>query len=187
MSQQTDEELLDVRVDRMGQKLGQCFHALERELTWMHWRWKQHRILFGNDSKVDLLNQSASFFFYLVHRVFFEDTLLAIARLTDKVNAGGHVALTVQQLPLLVDDRIRAEVTALTDTAIAAAKFAVVWRNNHIAHRNLNLALDDNQRKVPEAKQEDVESALAALRKRCHCYLTPRVRRFFREKTWRWH
>jgi hypothetical protein len=66
----------------MGKDLGELFHATSSELTWIHWRWRQYRTLFGEkQSRIDLLNEAAPLFFRIVHNVFFEDTLLAIARL----------------------------------------------------------------------------------------------------------
>jgi hypothetical protein len=64
-------------IDAMGQELGELFHATSSELTWIHWRWKQYRILFGEKpGRIDLLNEAAPLFFRIVQDVFFEDTLL---------------------------------------------------------------------------------------------------------------
>ncbi len=42
----------------MGRELGELFHATSSELTWIHWRWKQYRTLFGEkQSRIDLLNK----------------------------------------------------------------------------------------------------------------------------------
>lgn len=166
MPQFTDEQIRDSYIAKMGVELGQTFYALEHELTWMYWRWRQYRILFGEKpDRVDLLNQSASFFFFVVHQVLFEDTLLGIARLTAGKNSGGQLALTIQRLPELVDAHIRVELQALVDEAISTAKFALDWRNNHIAHRSLKRVLGDEKVKpLPAASRENIEKALEALR-----------------------
>jgi hypothetical protein len=66
----------------MGKDLGELFHATSSELTWIHWRWRQYRTLFGEkQSRIDLLNEAAPLFFRILHNVFFQDTLLVIARL----------------------------------------------------------------------------------------------------------
>ncbi len=76
------EEVRAGYIEALGQELGELFHATSSELTWIHWRWKQHRTLFGEKpSRIDLLNEAAPLFFRIVYSVFFEDTLLAIARL----------------------------------------------------------------------------------------------------------
>lgn len=170
MAQLTAEETRDSYIAKMGEELGRVFHAVAQDLTWMHWRWRQHRVLFGEKpERIDLMNQSASFFFYLVQQVFFEDTLLGISRLTAGKNSGGHVALTIQQLPELVAAQIRPEVQTLVDDAVSAAAFAVEWRNNHIAHRNLKRALGEKVKALPDATREKVENALEALRAVLNC------------------
>ncbi|MGA8871039.1 MAG: hypothetical protein WB460_07870 [Candidatus Acidiferrales bacterium] len=170
MTQMTEEQMQDSYVAQMGEELGQLFHALEHDLTWIHWRWKQLRILFGDKpSRVDLLNQSASFFFYLVQRVFFEDTLLGIARLVSSEKSAGHEVLTIRRLEKLVSDQIRPEVSALIERTKDAAKFAVDYRNNLIAHRNLALSLHRDDHTLPDATREQVEAALGALRDVLNC------------------
>ena len=58
------KEVEDEYLEVMGPELGALFHALYLELVWVHWRWKQFRILFGDKpSRIDLLNASAPFFF----------------------------------------------------------------------------------------------------------------------------
>jgi AbiU2 len=77
----------------------------------------------------------------------------------------GHEVLTVRRLEKLVNDQIRPEVTALIEQARDAAKFAVEYRNSLIAHRNLDVSLRRNDHTLPEVTREQVEAALAALRK----------------------
>jgi AbiU2 len=170
MAQLTEEQVQNSYVARMGEELGRLFHALEHDLTWMHWRWKQLKILFGDKpSRAELLNQSAPFFFYLVQRVFFEDTLLGIARLVSGEKSAGHEVLTIRRLEKLVNDQIRPEVSTLIGRAKDAAKFALDYRNNLIAHRNLALSLHKNNQTLPEATREQVEAALGALRDVLNC------------------
>jgi AbiU2 len=176
MTQMTDEQLHESYVAKMGEELGQTFSALERELTWMYWRWMQHRALFGEKRKrIDLLNETASFFFYIVNEVFFENAILGIARLTAGKNSGGRAALTVQRLPDLVDPQLRVELQPLVDEAVSAAKFALDWRNNHIAHRSLKRVLGDEKvTPLPAATRDNVEKAFGALRAVLNC-----VERFY--------
>jgi hypothetical protein len=64
------DQVLEGYVKEMGSELGPIFHAVSNELTWVHWRWNQYRILFGEKpSLIELLNESAPFFFvsYKIH------------------------------------------------------------------------------------------------------------------------
>lgn len=153
-------------IEAMGEELGGLFHATSSELTWAHWRWKQHRILFGESpSRIDLLNQAAPLFFHIVHNVFFEDTLLAIARLVGPVKSVGKPNLTIQRFPaLLSDPNLRHAVCDLVERAKTSASFAVDWRNRRIAHRDLDLLLKQSPQPLQTATREKVEESLSALR-----------------------
>jgi hypothetical protein len=45
-----------------------------------------------------------------------------------------------------------------------AAAFAIDWRNRHLAHRDLDLALDRKAKPLASASRAEVEAALASLR-----------------------
>lgn len=149
----------------MGPQLGVLYHELDAELTWMHMRWRQHRILFGSKpERIDLLNEAAPFFFRVVQDMTWEDTVLAVARITDARESCGKRNLSVRALPALLDPPLREEVEALVETAARTAQFARDWRNRHIAHRDLEHVLDRGARPLANASRQAVEEALRALR-----------------------
>jgi hypothetical protein len=163
--ERTPAEVQAGYVRAMGKELGELFYAMSTELTWIHWRWKQYRTLFGEkQSRIDLLNEAAPLFFHIVHKVLFEDTLLAIARLVGPPMSVGKPNLTVERFPpLLVDVKLRDEVCSLIHTAKTSAAFAVDWRNRRLAHRDLDLSLKRNQLALAPATREPVEVSLSAL------------------------
>ena len=159
------DELKADYIAKMGNDLGSQFHVLSSDLTWVHWRWQQYRILFGEKpSRIDLLNETASFFFYVVQGVFFEDTLLGIAKLIGPEESSGKQNLTVRRLPSLCKPEIQTEVSGLVDIARSKSAFAIEWRNKYIAHHDLDLALGRKSYLLPTASREAVEHCLAALR-----------------------
>ena len=106
MSREQDED--EVRtgyVSKMGTELGELFHALSSELQWIYWKWCQYRTLFGDKpSRVDLLNDAASLFFRIVQDVFFEDTVLGIARLVGPPKSVGKPNLAITRLKEQISD-----------------------------------------------------------------------------------
>jgi hypothetical protein len=56
----------------------------------------------------------------------------------------GKDNLTLTRLPSLVDDTIRPRVEPLLADVLARCDFARDWRNRHISHRDLGLALADS-------------------------------------------
>jgi hypothetical protein len=164
--QKNAEETLADYVEKMGPELGELFRAESDELTWIHWRWNQFRVLFGEKpSRIDLLNEAAPFFFQVVHDVLFEGTLLAIASFVGPPKSTGKSNLTIERLPpMLGDTSLRNEVQVLIAQAKASAAFAIDWRNRHIAHRDLSLILGKPTPILEVATREKVEAALLAFR-----------------------
>jgi len=101
-----------VRISRMNQKehldalgpdLGHVYHALYNECAWLHIKWHQYLVLYGTKpERIDLLNRSAGLFFRIVQDTLWEDTLLHLARLTDRPTSMGKNNLSVQRLPSLI-------------------------------------------------------------------------------------
>jgi hypothetical protein len=104
----TAEETHAECVKHMGDPLGEQYSALWQEVAWLNLKWGEYDELFGKKpSRVQLLNNAAPQFFYVVEKVLWEDTLLHIARLTDPPSKGKKSKLTILTLPGLVDASIK--------------------------------------------------------------------------------
>lgn len=163
--QNPDEVLAELK-RTLGPDLAEVFHKLETDLVWLHMKWRQYRELYGtSQSRLDLLNESAPLFFRVVQDSVWEDTLLSVARLTDRTGDGSKRNLSICHLPDLVSDpSVRLELEASISLAIEAASFARDWRNRRIAHRDLNHALDPHATPLAAASRQRIEEALTALR-----------------------
>lgn len=161
----TAEETKAQYVSVMGSELGPVFYALYNELVWLHLRWRQYVTLFGTKpTRIELLNRAAGLFFRVVQDSLFEDTLLHLSRMTDKAVIRGRPNLTVQRLPALVTDQdLAAEVRSLVDDAVEKAGFARDWRNRHIAHSDLALAIQEGAKPLAAASRRAVNEAIKAL------------------------
>lgn len=159
------EEVRAEHLAVLGPDLGEAYHALYNEVAWLHLNWRQYRELFGTSpERVDLLNEAAALFTTLLHGWIWEATLLHLSRLTDSPRSAGKANLTIRGLPVLVPDpELRADVQSKVDAAVAACAFARDWRNRHIAHKDLSLALERPAADLAFASRADVQTALAAL------------------------
>jgi hypothetical protein len=101
--------------------------------------------------------------------MLWEDTLLHIARLMDppaSLNQKDKANLTMQNLPELVDDqKTKKAVTEAVEAAKVASKFCRDWRDRHIAHRDLKLAIDETARPLETGSKKQVDDALDAITK----------------------
>jgi hypothetical protein len=130
--------------------------------------WQEFVELFATKStRVELINQAAGGFFRIVQDTLLESILLHIARLTDPPQSTGRkdrANLTIQNLPALVGHaETKAKVQELVAVAMEDARFCRDWRNRHIAHRDLNLALGASAVPLPEASKKHVDDALGSL------------------------
>jgi len=161
----TGEEVENEHLQVLGPELGRLYHRLYNECAWLQIKWAQYVELFGSKSeRIDLLNRAAALFFRVVQDSLWEDTLMHLARLTDPEQSGpGKENLTLRRLPALVCDELRDDVGSLVNEAVNATAFARDWRNRHIAHRDLALALEEGARPLEPASRASVKEAIAAV------------------------
>lgn len=165
MSTISADEVLAKNIAAMGDDLGELFTALSTELTFLYWLWEQFADLYlANQRRFEVMNTAAPFFFWLLQRSWWDETLLAISRLVATPKSMGQSNLTFQRLPDLITDTVlRANVETLIRAAVDYAEFAKTWRNKRIAHRDLALALKRPVVPLPSAGQKHVEKVLEGL------------------------
>ena len=165
-----DRDSEQIRADLvagMGPELGEVFWALQNDLNWLHTEWALYRQLYAESGdRIQLLNDTAPFAFYVFQETLWHDVVLHLARLVDRKTTGRNQNLSLVRLPdLLTDLTLQGEVTALLDEAVQACAFAVPWRHKRFAHRDLEHALATAADPLPGISRADIESALAAMRK----------------------
>lgn len=165
MSFHTAAESKQIHIDAMGQELGPLYDAMWQQVAWLHTKWGQYVELYGTkDSRLTLMNQAAPLFFRVVQDTLWEDVLLHIARLTDRLESMGHPNLSLRRFSAAIDDdATKLTVETLIEEAIAASEFCRDWRNRHIAHRDLQLALDAAAKPLKDASRAKVKEAIKAI------------------------
>jgi hypothetical protein len=143
MADQSAAEAKEQYIKAMGEKLGTQYAELWQELAQLNITWSEFIELYGTKkSRIELMNQSAGHFFRMVQDSLWEGLMLHIARLTDRPMVAGRTNLTLHNLPELIPDAtLKSKIEGLCAEATDKTKFARDWRNRHIAHRDLDLAL----------------------------------------------
>jgi hypothetical protein len=152
-------------VQAMGQELGETYEALWQEIVWLHSKWAEFAALYGTkESRVTLLNNAAPRFARLIQDTLWEDVVLHIARLTDPPKSAGKHNLTVQSLATHIgDSATRTRVEGLVARAIEQAEFCRDWRNRHLAHLDLHLALARGAEPLKTGSRQSVREILQTL------------------------
>jgi hypothetical protein len=163
--EQTPDDVRNEHVSRLGSDLGPVYNALWNDVASLHVKWREYREMFGSTpERIELLNSAAGLFFRIVQDTLWDDTLLHLCRLTDPPQSAGRSNLTLRALPpLVMDPLLRGEVSALVDQAVVATAFARDWRNRHLSHRDLALALNSGAQPLVRASRVQVSSAVAAI------------------------
>jgi len=161
----TAEEVKKEYIATMGEPLGEIFYALWQEVAGIYTIWNEYVALYGTKpSRIDLMNKAAPIFFSIVQVSLWEETLLHIARLTDLPKSAGKDNLSIQRLPLLLSDQnLKKTVELKRDIAIQKSGFCRDWRNRHIAHRDLQLAIDEGINPLKPASRRGVREALDSI------------------------
>jgi hypothetical protein len=167
MSEQSGAEAKRQCIAAMGEPLGTQYAELWQELAQLHLTWLEFVELFGKKkSRIELLNNAAPHFFRMVQDRLREAVFLHIARLTDppfSLRKKDKSNLTLRNLPELIDDtKLKDEVMKRCEMAFAGAEFARDWRNRHIAHRDLDLALGESAKPLPAVPLKEVSDALSS-------------------------
>jgi hypothetical protein len=151
----------------MGEALGDLCFLLWKELTWLHIKWEEFRVLYGTSEKeIALLNAVAPNFFGRVQEVLWQDLMLHISRLTDPPKSAGRDNLSIRRLPTLIDEPdLKAQTEVLVAQAVARSAFARDWRNRYLAHCDLGHAEDSSLHALAPASRQDVKEVLAEIRK----------------------
>jgi hypothetical protein len=162
---QTPEEVRQVFIKSMGEKLGSSFYVLWQELSWLYTKWGEYVELYGaKPSRIDLLNKAAPRFFRIVQDVLWDEMILHIARLTDPPQSKGKANLTIRRLsPLVEDEDFKKALDPLIEVAIQKTDFCRDWRNRRIAHLDLEHTINKEINPLKPASRKYVKEALDSI------------------------
>ncbi len=163
----TRDESTEEYVACMGESLGKYYSALDVELMLLYVKWNEYLELFDNNqSRIDLLNKTASGFFSIVQQVLWDDLVLHVARLLEDPKNRGNTKtrLTLKGLMDRIDDsEVQKHVGGLINVAEKSAKFCIDWRHRRLAHRDLNLAMK-KAKPLKTASLEKMKTALNSIK-----------------------
>jgi hypothetical protein len=161
---QTYEEARQEYIEKLGPELGAVFHLLLNEFWWLQLKWAEYVELFGTSpARIDLANEAAGSFIRIVQDELWESSLLGLCRLTETRKVHGRETLSIKALPALCGSKIdQAQLGTLINKADLAIAFARDWRNRHIGHRDLALALGQ-AKPLDEASRAKVKTAIQSI------------------------
>ena len=149
--------------------IDQVYEELKIEITWLHGRWIIYRQLFAeSERRIDLLNECASTFFYIIQDVLLGEIQVSLSKLTDPAVSGKFANLSLEQLQARVethgDAQLAAQLRLILDTLHSKCPPFRAWRNKQLAHLDLTTAMKSDLNPLPGISRQMIEEALALVR-----------------------
>lgn len=140
----SDEKLKNYQ-EHMGKEFGRVFFFISNELIRLNYIWKEYETLYSKQSRVDLLNKSAPYFFYLFQNILWENIILSIAKLTDPVKIGSDKSITMNLLSgyMRSEREFQKKIKPLLKKVEASSNFSRELRNQWLAHKDFKQVINE--------------------------------------------
>ena len=158
----TPNELKEEHIRILGVELGTQYNFLYNEIVTTQTLYNEFSFLYiESDKRMNVMNETAPFFFFLLQKVFWEYILLGISRVTDPPKSGSKKNITIRSFPTLITDmQIQPEIIKNVDEIINDSEFCRYWRNKWISHLDYSYNLEKEDKPGMEATPLKVKNLL---------------------------
>ena len=149
-----------------GADLGARYFELRNQVIHVHMHWAMITELVKGKERRTLLISTGGPFFMEVHRVFVDDVILRLSRLTDPAQQGRERQKNLSLYALLddiSDPSLKSKIQNLIEKAKKKIAPLKEHRHKRIAHFDLNVALNYPSFSLPLINDQSVDEALAAV------------------------
>ncbi|MEW6140367.1 MAG: hypothetical protein AB1733_19275 [Thermodesulfobacteriota bacterium] len=145
------------------------FNELKKEVQWLHARWLIYRQLFGHsERRIELLNESASVFFFVIEEVLVDEVQVSLSKLTDPARTRRHENLSLEQLHERVCELdgqgLSSRLREILDNLHEQCRGFRIRRNRRLAHLDLRTGLQQGATPLPGVSREMIAGALSLVR-----------------------
>lgn len=149
--------------------IAEVYEELKTEITWLHGRWIVYRQLFGeSERRIEMLNECASAFFYIVQDVLLGEVQVSLCKLTDPASVGKLDNLSLEQLQKRLKTYEDKSFSDQTQPLLASLRIKCqpfrVWRNKRFAHLDLTTSMQSISSPLPGISLQMIEEALSLVR-----------------------
>jgi hypothetical protein len=138
---------------------------LQRDLVWVHARWKLNSQLFRSGAKrVALLNAYGGALFASIQRILIDDIVIGLSRLLDPAATGSNANHTLETLLALLPaeghEALRADMARDLSSLRDFCAPLRAHRNKRVAHRDLSVAARPSEHPLPDLSYNYLSDAL---------------------------
>ena len=155
-------------MSKFPQSIQDIFEEIKKEITWLHVRWIIYRQLFEfSPTRIDILNECASVFFWIIQVVLIDEVQLCLGKLTDSATTAGKDNLSFNQLQNVIetdDQSLAAYIKKKLDEILSNCQGIRIHRNKRLAHLDLNTAMQQGAQPLPTVGIQTIENVLYSVR-----------------------
>ncbi len=145
------------------------YDKLKNEISWLHAKWIIFNQLFSaSEKRIDLLNESAATFFYIIQEILIGEIQVFLSKLTDPARKGRFDNLSLEKLQALLvshgNQELAVDNRKVLDQIHLQCEPFRIWRNKRLAHLDMNTAMRAGNTPLPNITKEMIDDALALIR-----------------------
>lgn len=149
----------------MPDDVREVYEGLSQELAWLYAKWNVFYQLFAVSlERIAFLTDIAPSFFGMLQRVYIDDIVLSLGRLTDPPRTAGRENLSLPRLLEVLssspDSTFRAHIQSSIEQIQVHCEPFRKQRNRRIAHKDLPTALNIHPEPLPAINRKMIEDAL---------------------------
>lgn len=150
-------------------KLDNVFEKVRSEVILLHGWWITYRQLYGiSKERVELLNECAGFFFYLIQNALMDGAQLILTKLSDPAKTFGKKNMSLELICEIVKELGEDELfSSLNERLLHYRELCSTFkkhRDKRIAHNDFETFVNETSEPLPGISRAMVEEALRELR-----------------------
>lgn len=154
-SKEIEKEMIEV----MGHEQGKLFNSIQNEFILLVEKFKHFKELYMTDeSRIQVMNKTAPFFFYSLQRILLDDLVMNISRLTEnEVNRKFRNATLKGFIRSFDKERLSPEIFQDFNKCLKSVQRLNDWRDKKVAHRDFDIHVNNE---VINLKYIEVENCM---------------------------
>lgn len=161
-------EIEEEMVTKLGEINGRLFYGIQNEFIHLTQKYKHFEVLFmKGQSRIDIMNRTASYFFFSIQRIMLDDLVINISRLTEAKSEKKNATIK-----LFLDSYNRKDldpqINKLEKKFKESFKNLINWRNKRVAHRDFDIHVNQSPISLKYDEVKTCITDLTSLMRRIH-------------------
>ncbi len=154
-------------IEILGKERGLLFYSLQNEFIFLFQKFRHFKELFMKDeSRIELLNKAAPFFFFTLQKVLLDDLVMNISRFTESEKQRKFKNATVKGFINRFDrNQLNHDIMKKFNTSLKSANNLNDWRDKRVAHRDFEIHVNSKTISIDYHEVEECISDLENLMK----------------------